>query len=295
MLIVSACEMEHLAATTAAATMLFRLAKKAINSCLNSITEQQKQNTMPVCHFFATTGCKNPKSCTNSHDKCLVLSHLNSIVCKHLAFKGACTHARCGKSHSPAIISRFKQEYEAAGCPPRQPARSPIQHASVFEAVVLIVLCSLLILIAVFALFHQKSVVSTRNPKWSNLQPQPPTPKPMLAVSLPPPPPPSPPQHHNGYIYTTAHAHKVHDISQPRDGHRAVGPSDGFEVAPGDANDIEVANTYPWGCVHLVFSDGSWAGSSSRIALDPNLKGTLRACAKLALQMSGIKSHHEYR
>ncbi len=47
--------MEHLAATTAAATMLWRLAKKAVTSCLNSINrtaETEHNASLPFfCHY----------------------------------------------------------------------------------------------------------------------------------------------------------------------------------------------------------------------------------------------------
>jgi len=66
---------------------------------------------MQVCHFFATTGCKHPESCTKGcHDERLVLSHLDSIVCKLLALQGACTDKQCKKIHLPAIVARFKDE-----------------------------------------------------------------------------------------------------------------------------------------------------------------------------------------
>lgn len=66
---------------------------------------------MQVCHFFATTGCKHPQSCTKgSHDESLVMPHLDSIVCKRLALQGACTDKECKKSHFPAVVARFKEE-----------------------------------------------------------------------------------------------------------------------------------------------------------------------------------------
>jgi hypothetical protein len=47
----------------------------------------------------------------------------------------------------------------------------------------------------------------------------------------------------------------------------------GFEVAPGDASDIEVANAHPWGSYWLVFSDGAWAATALNIAKVPPHKG----------------------
>ena len=37
----------------------------------------------------------------------------------------------------------------------------------------------------------------------------------------------------------------------------------GFEVAPGDASDIEVANAHAWGSDYLIFSDGALTGSAT--------------------------------
>ena len=53
------------------------------------------------------------------------------------------------------------------------------------------------------------------------------------------------------------------------DGQKCVGIDAGFEIAPGDASDIEVANAHAWGSARLVFSDGSATGS----ALVPYAKG----------------------
>jgi hypothetical protein len=40
----------------------------------------------------------------------------------------------------------------------------------------------------------------------------------------------------------------------------------GFEVAPGDASDVEVANAHAWGSQFLVFSDGTATASALCIA-----------------------------
>ena len=80
----------------------------------------------------------------------------------------------------------------------------------------------------------------------------------MLTLSYPSPPRPPLLQHHHGYIYATSHAHIVKSIIRVKaSGYVVVG--DGFEVAPGDASDIEVTNTYPWGCLKLYFSDNHMA------------------------------------
>ena len=76
------------------------------------------------------------------------------------------------------------------------------------------------------------------------------------------------PQLHNGYIYASALAHEVDGLYDQ--GHISFVEIDaGFEVAPGDASDIEVANAHPWGSELLVFSDGTRAFT----ALNPSGKG----------------------
>jgi hypothetical protein len=57
------------------------------------------------------------------------------------------------------------------------------------------------------------------------------------------------------------------------DGQKCVGIDAGFEIAPGDASDIEVANAHAWGSDALIFSDGTYAESALQIALVPFLKG----------------------
>jgi hypothetical protein len=86
-----------------------------------------------------------------------------------------------------------------------------------------------------------------------------------------PPPPPPPIQLHKGFIYATAHVRDVdgQDFIRNgiiRDGSLPVGIHAGFEVAPGDASDIEVANAHAWGSLALIFSDGKQAYSALSIA-----------------------------
>ena len=89
------------------------------------------------------------------------------------------------------------------------------------------------------------------------------------------PPTPTPPpllQLYKGFIYATAH---LHDVGQTviLDGRTLVGIDAGFEVAPGDASDVEVANAHAWRSVCLIFSDGTWAGSALNIAHNHSNKG----------------------
>jgi hypothetical protein len=83
--------------------------------------------------------------------------------------------------------------------------------------------------------------------------------------------PPTPIQLHKGFIYATAHVRDVdgQDFIRNgiiRDGSLPVGIHAGFEVAPGDASDIEVANAYAWGSLALLFSDGKQSYSALSIA-----------------------------
>jgi hypothetical protein len=74
-----------------------------------------------------------------------------------------------------------------------------------------------------------------------------------------PPSPLLPPlQCDKGFIYASAHLHDV-ETFPPEDGPGPVDIDAGFEIAPGDAADVEVTMMYPWQCSHLVFSDGAKA------------------------------------
>jgi hypothetical protein len=79
-----------------------------------------------------------------------------------------------------------------------------------------------------------------------------------LAIDTPPPPL---LQRHKGFIYASAHVHDVDGQTIIEDCCTPVDIDAGFEVAPGDASDIEVANAHAWGSGALIFSDGAWAYS----------------------------------
>ncbi len=76
-----------------------------------------------------------------------------------------------------------------------------------------------------------------------------------------------------GFIYASAHVHDVDGQTYIYDGCTPVGIDAGFEVAPGDASDVEVANAHAWGSSSLIFSDGTAAGSALYIAKYPSDKG----------------------
>ena len=86
---------------------------------------------------------------------------------------------------------------------------------------------------------------------------------------------PDPPllQRHKGFIYASAHVRDVDGQTHIRDGKTPVGIDAGFEVAPGDASDVEVANAHAWGSAALLFGDGKGANSALGIADVPSCKG----------------------
>ena len=97
-----------------------------------------------------------------------------------------------------------------------------------------------------------------------------------------------PPQRHNGYIYAVAHVHDVDCRDDIYDGSTLVDIDAGFEVAPGDASDIEVANAHAWGSYYLVFSDGATAATALLIAEYPSRKGM---CVVFLNWIPATKSH----
>jgi hypothetical protein len=76
-----------------------------------------------------------------------------------------------------------------------------------------------------------------------------------------------------GFIYASAHVRDVDGQNHIEDGWMPVGIDAGFEVAPGDAIDVEVANAHAWGSLALIFSDGTRAWSALGLAENPSLKG----------------------
>ena len=90
----------------------------------------------------------------------------------------------------------------------------------------------------------------------------------------PPPNSPLPCQRHNDYIYATAHIHDVHGCDLIEHDRTPVVVDPGFEIAPGDASDVEVTNAHAWGSLYLVFSDGQAAATALGIAEDRSETGT---------------------
>ena len=102
----------------------------------------------------------------------------------------------------------------------------------------------------------------------------------MLAASHASPSPPFPLQFHNGYVYASAHVHDVDGQGWNEDGCTPVDIDCGFEVAPGDASDVEVANAHAWASFYLIFSDGAVAYSALCIAQLPSSKGIASSFCK---------------
>jgi hypothetical protein len=69
-------------------------------------------------------------------------------------------------------------------------------------------------------------------------------------------------QHHKGFIYASAHVHDVDGRTVIYHGYTPIDIDAGFEVAPGDAGDVEVANAHAWGSEKLIFSDGAYTFSA---------------------------------
>ncbi len=68
---------------------------------------------------------------------------------------------------------------------------------------------------------------------------------------------------------------RVTDIAVVWDGTVPVAVDAGFEVAPGDANDIAVCNLHTWGSYHLVFADGSLCATAYTLMRFPEEIGKL--------------------
>jgi hypothetical protein len=60
------------------------------------------------------------------------------------------------------------------------------------------------------------------------------------------------------------HSHKVDDHTSVFDGEKPVHVPSGWEIAPGDADDIRVCRAHPWQSWLLVFSNGDvhWTAMS---------------------------------
>jgi hypothetical protein len=59
------------------------------------------------------------------------------------------------------------------------------------------------------------------------------------------------------------------------DGRVPVDVMPGFEIAPGEACDVEVANAHAWQSYCLIFNDGQGAATALNIADCPARKGTM--------------------
>ncbi len=75
----------------------------------------------------------------------------------------------------------------------------------------------------------------------------------------------------------TLHVHKVDDRTLVRDGAKHVHVPAGWNIAPGDADDVRVCGAHPWQSHWLVFADTYMYGTamcspSSHIGTQPQLQ-----------------------
>jgi hypothetical protein len=64
------------------------------------------------------------------------------------------------------------------------------------------------------------------------------------------------------------HSHKVDDDTHVEDGNKPVHVPSGWEIAPGDADDIRVCGAHPWQSYGLVFSNGDAYGTAYAASSD---------------------------
>jgi hypothetical protein len=77
----------------------------------------------------------------------------------------------------------------------------------------------------------------------------------------------------------TLHTHKVDDDrTVVYDGDQPVHVPSGWEIAPGDADDIRVCAAHPWQSCFLIFSNGDTCGTA--MVLVSSLIGTTRSPPK---------------
>jgi hypothetical protein len=80
---------------------------------------------------------------------------------------------------------------------------------------------------------------------------------------LPPlPPSPAPLQRDGPFFYMSLHSHKVDDCTGVWGSDKPVRLPSGWEIAPGDADDIRVCGAHPWQSWYLVFSNGDLYGTA---------------------------------
>ena len=60
----------------------------------------------------------------------------------------------------------------------------------------------------------------------------------------------------------TLHLHKVDDRTLVQDGKKPVHVPAGWDIAPGDADDMRVCGAHPWQSYYLVFADGYNCGTA---------------------------------
>jgi hypothetical protein len=76
----------------------------------------------------------------------------------------------------------------------------------------------------------------------------------------------------------TLHVLKVDDRTKVRNGKELVHVPAGWQIAPGDADDIRVCGAHPWQSDCLVFSNGNGCGTA--MCQDSSYVGATRSSSK---------------
>ena len=114
-------------------------------------------------------------------------------------------------------------------------------------------------------------------------------------TKLTPPPPPLhlSPQRDGSNLYMTLHVHKVDDRTLVEDGKKTVPVPAGWNIAPGDADDVRVCGAHPWQSNWLVFADTHICGTA--MCDSPSLIGTQPPAAEFTEILGQVFPHAENR
>lgn len=95
----------------------------------------------------------------------------------------------------------------------------------------------------------------------------------------------------------TLHVHKVDDRTLVQDGTKTVPMPAGWNIAPGDADDMRVCRAHPWQSYWLVFADTyiygtAMCSSSSYIGTQPQLQNLRNFLGQNFLTLKQGKNSH---
>ena len=93
----------------------------------------------------------------------------------------------------------------------------------------------------------------------------------------------------------TLHVHKVDDSTLVEDGDEPVPVPAGWNIAPGDADDVRVCGAHPWQSYWLVFADThpygtAMCGNSSHIGTQPQLQNLRNFLGQIFLTLKQGKN-----